>query len=125
MQAGSQDEDRAGRLRRWLRRELPPLALTIALLVLARSSFANHYQVPSGSMMRRLVPGGRVVVDLAASGLRVPFTAIGRLARGRPAPGEVVASKSPVERSRLIQRGGGVGGQTCALAAGRWRLAGC
>ncbi|WP_298580681.1 signal peptidase I [uncultured Luteimonas sp.] len=124
MQAGSRDEDRAGRLRRWLRRELPPLALTIALLVLARSSFANHYQVPSGSMMPTLVPGDRVVVDMSAYGLRVPFTAIELLARGRPAPGEVVVFKSPVDGTRLIKRVVAVGGQTVALADGRLRVDG-
>lgn len=107
------------RLQRWLRRELPPLALTIALLVLARSSFANHYQVPSGSMMPALVPGDRVVVDMSAYGLRVPFTGIEVLGRGRPAPGEVVVFKSPVDGTRLIKRVAAVGGQTVALVDGR------
>ena len=108
-----------GRLRHWLRRELPPLLLMIALLVLARSSFANHYQVPSGSMLPALVPGDRVLVDMSAYGLRVPFTAIELLGRGRPAPGDVVVFKSPVDGTRLIKRVVAVGGQVVALVDGR------
>src|SRR5690606_12437046 len=97
MRTTTPTSDGTGKLRHWLRRELPPLLLMIALLVLARSSFANHYQVPSGSMMPALVPGDRVVVDMSAYGLRVPFTAIELLGRGRPAPGDVVVFKSPVD----------------------------
>ncbi|MGY1521370.1 signal peptidase I [Luteimonas sp. A482] len=119
MRTSTRTSDDTGSLRHWLRRELPPLLLMIALLVLARSSFANHYQVPSGSMMPTLVPGDRVVVDMSAYGLRVPFTAIELLGRGRPAPGEVVVFKSPVDGTRLIKRVVAVGGQTVALVDGR------
>jgi len=124
MQTGSQTRDSTGRLRHWLRRELPPLLLMIALLVLARSSFANHYQVPSGSMMPALVPGDRVVVDMSAYGLRVPFTGIELLGRGRPAPGDVVVFKSPLDGTRLIKRVVAVGGQTVALVDGRLQVDG-
>lgn len=110
---------RSARLRRWLRRELPSLALAIALLVVARASLANHYQVPSGSMMPALVPGDRVVVDMSAYGLRVPFTAIELLGRGHPSPGDVVVFKSPVDGTRLIKRVVAVGGQSVALRDGR------
>ncbi len=109
----------AGRARRWLRRELPPLLLLIALLVVARSSFANHYHVPSGSMEPTLRPGDRVLVDMSAYGLRVPFTGLELLPRGRPEPGEVVVFKSPRDGTRLIKRVVAVGGQTVALRDGR------
>ena len=58
----------------WLRREALPLLVMLLLLGTARASFANHYQVPSGSMQPTLQPGDRVVVDMSAYGLRVPFT---------------------------------------------------
>ncbi len=112
------------RARGWLRRELPPLLLTIALLVVARSSFANHYHVPSGSMEPTLLPGDRVVVDMSAYGLRVPFTAIELLARGEPLPGEVVLFRSPADGTRLIKRVVAVGGQRVALVDGRLRIDG-
>ena len=82
MDRAPSDRPRTARLQHWLRRELPPLALTIALLVLARSSFANHYQVPSGSMMPALLPGDRVDVVLTrdlASGAAIEGAGRSRL----------------------------------------------
>ena len=115
------DHETSG-MARWLRRELPPLLLTIALLVVARSSFANHYVVPSGSMEPTLVPGDRVVVDMSAYGVRVPFTGIELLRRGRPVPGDVVVFKSPADGTRLIKRVVAVGGQRVELVDGRLRI---
>jgi len=112
------------RARAWLRRELPPLLLMIALLVVARASFANHYHVPSGSMEPTLAPGDRVLVDMSAYGLRVPFTRIGLVQRGRPRPGEVVVFKSPHDGTRLIKRVVAVGGQRVALVDGRLQVDG-
>lgn len=108
----------------WLRRELPQLLLTIALLVLARSSLANHYVVPSGSMQPTLVPGDRVAVDMSAYGLRLPFTAIRLVDRSRPAPGDVVVFKSPDDGTRLIKRVVAVGGQRVELVDGQLHIDG-
>lgn len=73
-------------LRARLRRELTPLLLTVALLVVARSSFANHYHVPSGSMEPTLRPGDRVLVDMGAYGLRIALHRQGAgAARASPA----------------------------------------
>lgn len=106
-------------LRARLRRELTPLLLTVALLVVARSSFANHYHVPSGSMEPTLRPGDWVLVDMGAYGLRMPFTGKVLVPRGRPRPGDVVVFHSPADGTRLIKRVAAVGGQTVALADGR------
>ena len=100
-------------------REHGPLLLMVLLLVVARSSFANHYQVPSGSMQPALQPGDRVVVDMGAYGVRVPFTDIELIARGIPTPGDVVVFKSPADGTRLIKRVVAVGGQTVGLRGGR------
>ncbi len=107
------------RARRWLRRELSPLLLMLALLVVARSSFANHYHVPTGSMEPTLMPGDRVLVDMSAYGLRVPFTGIELVQRDRPRPGEVVVFKSPYDGTRLIKRVVAIGGQDVSLLDGR------
>lgn len=104
---------------RRLLREYGPLLLLVLLLVVARSSFANHYQVPSGSMQPTLQPGDRVVVDMSAYGVRVPFTDIELVARGEPLPGDVVVFRSPADGTRLIKRVVAVGGQTVALRQGR------
>lgn len=108
----------------WLRRELPQLLLAIALLVIARSSLANHYVVPSGSMQPALVPGDRVLVDMSAYGLRLPFTGVELVARGRPVPGDVVVFKSPQDGTRLIKRVVAVGGQQVELVDGGLRIDG-
>ena len=43
--------DSAGpRILRWLRAEAMPLLAIVLLMTVARSSFANHYVVPTGSM---------------------------------------------------------------------------
>ena len=69
---------------RWLRQNFAFGLFMLGLLV-ARSSFADHYLVPSGSMENTLFPGDRVVVDKRAYGLRVPFTLM------RIMPGEAPA----------------------------------
>lgn len=101
------------------RREWATLALFLLLLALARTSLANHYQVPSGSMEPNLRPGDRVVVNMLAYGLRVPFTDIELIDRGEPQRGDVVVFKSPDDGTRLIKRVVAVGGDQVALIDGR------
>lgn len=103
----------------WWRGEWASLIAMLLLLTLARTSFANHYQVPSGSMEPNLMPGDRVVVNMMAYGLRVPFTDIELYDRGEPVPGDVVVFKSPEDGTRLIKRVVAVGGQAVALHDGR------
>lgn len=102
----------------WWRGEWASLALMLLLLTLARTSFANHYQVPSGSMEPNLMPGDRIAVNMMAYGLRVPFTDIELYDRGEPAPGDVVVFKSPQDGTRLIKRVVATGGQTVSLSNG-------
>ncbi len=101
------------------RGEWATFALLILLLTVARTSLANHYQVPSGSMEPTLMPGDRVAVDMLAYGLRIPFTDIELIDRGEPQPGDVVVFKSPADGTRLIKRVVAVGGDTVALVDGR------
>ena len=112
-------QSRRRRVAAWLYREALPLLLMLALLVVARSSFANHYHVPSGSMQPTLEPGDRVVVDMSAYGLRVPFTRHVLVGRGRPQRGEVAVFASPGDGTRLIKRVVAVGGDTVAVVDGR------
>ncbi len=102
----------------WLRREALPLAAMLLLLGAARDSLANHYQVPSGSMQPTLQPGDRVVVDMRAYGLRLPFTNIKLLATGQPRRGDVAVFDSPADGTRLIKRVVAVGGDRVQLHDG-------
>ena len=117
-------QSRRRRVAAWLYREALPLLLMLALLVVARSSFANHYHVPSGSMQPTLEPGDRVVVDMSAYGLRVPFTRHVLVGRGRPQRGEVAVFASPEDGTRLIKRVVAVGGDKVQLLDGRLAING-
>lgn len=102
---------------KWLRQNRVFVLFMFALLV-ARSSFADHYAVPSGSMERALFPGDRVVVDKQAYGLRIPFTLVKIAAGEAPARGDVVVFDAPDDGTRLIKRIVAVGGDGLEVRSG-------
>ena len=102
----------------WVRREVLPLLVMLLLLFAARDSLANHYQVPSGSMQPTLQPGDRVVVDMRAYGLRLPFTDVQLLAGQAPQRGDVAIFDSPADGTRLIKRMVAVAGDCVQLHDG-------
>lgn len=109
---------------RRLARELAPVAVLALVILVARSSLADHYWVPSGSMEPTLQPGDYVLVDKTAYGLRVPFTGW-RLTGGEsPAPGEIVIFDAPRDGTRLIKRVIAVGGNRVAVRDGNVYLDG-
>jgi signal peptidase I len=102
---------------RWLRQNLGFVLFLLGMLA-ARSTFADHYVVPSGSMERTLHPGDRVIVDKRAYGLRIPFT-LTRLTRGEaPARGDIVVFDAPDDGTRLIKRLVAVGGDLLEVRGG-------
>lgn len=107
------------RLKKWFKTELPSIFLLIVGVMAFRSSFADHYYVPSGSMEYTLISGDRVVVSKSAYGLRVPFTSVELMDLGPVERGDVVIFNSPRDGTRLIKRIVGVGGDNIALIAGR------
>lgn len=93
---------------------------TIALVVFsARSSFADHYVVPSGSMLPTVELGDRIFVDKLAYGLRVPFTRRYLLELGAPERGDVVVLASPVDGVTLLKRVVALPGDRVEVRAGR------
>lgn len=102
----------------WLKSELPQILLIIALVLAARSSLADHYYVPSGSMEYTLMPGDRVLVSKMAYGLRVPFTTIELGSGAAVERGDVVIFDSPKDGVRLIKRIVGIGGDTVSISDG-------
>ena len=107
-----------GRRHGWLR-EIVFIALVLAGILAGRSSLADHYVVPSGSMQHTLQPGDRVLVDKRAYGLRLPFTAIAITAGDPVERGDVVIFDSPADGTRLIKRIVAIGGDRVSLAGGR------
>jgi signal peptidase I len=104
--------------------ELLQLTLIVVLMLAFRSSFADHYHVPTGSMEYTLMPGDRVLVDKTAYGVRIPFTTIDLFAAGQPTRGDVAVFDSPTSGDRLIKRIVAVGGDSVALADGRLEVNG-
>ncbi len=98
--------------------------LFFALILAARSSFADHYFVPTGSMEHTLVPGDHVVVNKMAYGLRLPFTRLEVIDQGTPARGEVVVFDSPEDGTRLIKRVVAVSGDLIEVNQGRLSING-
>jgi signal peptidase I len=101
------------------RAEVFQFALFLALMTVFRSSFADHYYVPSGSMEYTLMPGDRVVVDKMAYGIRIPLTTVDILMARAPARGDVAVFDSPADGTRLIKRIVAIGGDEVSLREGR------
>ncbi len=114
----TQSPQSESRLRRYAREAGHFLLLMLGLMA-ARSTLADHYYVPSGSMEPTLVPGDRVVVDKMAYGLRVPFTQIHISEGDAVARGEVAIFDSPRDGTRLIKRIVAVGGDEVVVSNGR------
>lgn len=84
-----------------------------------RSSLADHYAIPSGSMEPTIQVGDHVWVDKRAYDLRVPFTSHSLLKTGEPQRGDVVVFEDPLDPSRnLIKRLVGVPGDRVAVTNG-------
>lgn len=100
-------------------REAVSFGLIALVLLAARSTLADHYTVPSGSMEYTLLPGDRIFVAKYTYGFRVPFTEW-KLTGGRGVErGEVVVFDSPVEDIRLVKRIVAVGGDTVSIRSGQ------
>lgn len=124
MQSQPESSTPPEKMRRWMRSELPQIALMLLLLAVARDSFANHYYVPSGSMEHTLEIGDRVAVDMRAYGVRLPFTGVQLIATGKPERGDIAVFDSPQDGTRLIKRVAAVAGDDVELADGRLSING-
>lgn len=102
----------------WLRDEMPQFIFLVLLVFAGRSSLADHYLVPSGSMEETLQVGDRVVVDKRAHGLRLPFTNIEISNGAGVTRGEVVIFDSPRNGVRLIKRIVAIGGDEVLIRNG-------
>jgi len=102
----------------WLKNELPSILLLILGIFAVRSSLADHYYVPSGSMEYTLMAGDRVLVSKLTYGLRIPFTNVELLSGKNVGRGDIVILDSPRDGTRLIKRIVGIGGDTISLKDG-------
>lgn len=111
------------RLHRILR-EGVVLGLLVVGILAGRSTLADHYYVPSGSMEYTLISGDRVFVDKRAYGLRIPFTTIELTQGDSVRRGDVVIFDSPRDGTRLIKRIVAVGGDNVLIRNGHLAING-
>ena len=112
----------APRRSRWWA-DLAAILLAGAVVFSARHSLADHYHVPTGSMIPSVEIGDRVWVNKGAYALRIPFTGIG-LRTGSPERGDVVVLRSPDDGIVLLKRVVAVPGDRVAVQRGRLELDG-
>jgi signal peptidase I len=111
-------EPQRSRFRR-IAREVVRIAAFALVLMSARSTLADHYTVPSGSMEPTIETGDRIFVNKAAYGLRVPFTDAYVTRFDGPALGDVVVLDSPEEDKVLLKRVVGTPGTRIEVRRGR------
>jgi signal peptidase I len=115
----------AVRDKKWWISELTSLAVVLAAVTAARSSLADHYYVPSGSMEYSLMPGDRVVVNKMAYGFRIPLTKIDIVGSSTPTRGEIAVFDSPEDgTTRLIKRIVAIGGDHVTVVDGQLSING-
>ena len=93
-------------------------AVTVLVLLSARSSLADHYLVPSGSMEPTVETGDHIFVNKGAYGVRVPFTHTIAARFDGPKVGDVVVLDSPEEDKVLLKRVVATPGVTVEVRAG-------
>lgn len=100
-------------------RDLLSVGAAAAIVFVARTSLADHYVVPSGSMQPTVRIGDRVFVDKAAYGLRTPL-GHGYLVRGaEPRRGDVVVLEAPDTGIVLLKRVVAVPGDRVEVRSGQ------
>ena len=78
--------------------------LCLLVLFASRSSFADWYLVPTGSMQPTIVEGDRIFVNKMAYRLEVPFTDIVIMETGQPKRGDIVVFNSEKANNRMVKR---------------------
>jgi signal peptidase I len=96
-----------------------PFVLFIVLMFSFRSSVADWYHVPSGSMEPTIQAGDRIVVDKTAYTLELPFSDIVIANTGDVERGDIVIINSSAAQNRLVKRAVAVAGDTAELRHNR------
>jgi signal peptidase I len=100
------------------RKHLSTLGILFFLLGI-RSTFANQYVVPSGSMLPAIQIGDRILANRVAYDLKLPLSNIILLHVADPERGDVVVFESPIEKGlTLVKRLVAVGGDHVVIDNG-------
>jgi signal peptidase I len=110
--------------RRSLLREFVGVFVAMAVVLVARQSFADHYVVPTGSMEPTVQVSDHVLVEKAAYGLQFPLVGGYVATFDGPARGDVVVLTSPVDGTTLLKRVVALPGDSVAVRGGELALGG-
>ncbi len=99
----------------FIKRNLP-FILFVVLMFSFRSSVADYYHVPTGSMEPTIQVGDRIVVDKSAYTFELPFTNMVLAHTGNIARGDIVVIQSSAANTRLVKRVIAVAGDTVHLS---------
>jgi signal peptidase I len=103
-QPEKRETGKGGSRMRRLGRDAVSLAVFVFIALSARASLADHYVVPTGSMIPTVHEGDRVFVSKAAYGLRLPMSSTWLARWSNPKRGDVVVLESPVDKTVLLKR---------------------
>ena len=91
------------------------IIIFLASMLFFRSTIADWYHVPTGSMQPNILIGDRVWVNKLAYDVKIPFTDINLNRHSEPVAGDVVVFDSTASDERLIKRVIGVPGDRIAM----------
>ena len=98
--------------------------LFVLVLLVFRSSFADQYLVPSGSMQPTIEIGDRIYVNKMAYDLQIPFTDISLVKVKTPSRGDIVVFKNPRNNINMVKRLIGLPGDQIEIMDGYVRVNG-
>lgn len=94
----------SGKIPKKARREILTIGLLALGILSARSTLADHYVVPTGSMRPTVEIDDRVLVNKLAYGIHLPFIRPYLIDFDGPQRGDVVVLDSPVDDVVLLKR---------------------
>lgn len=106
------------------RKDLLAIAAAASVVLVGRSSLADHYHVPTGSMLPTVLENDHIFVNKAAYGLRLPFSQVRLAEFSGPDRGDVVVLESPESGIVLLKRVVALPGDTVQVRDGHLLLNG-
>ncbi|XOV79994.1 MAG: signal peptidase I [Aestuariibacter sp.] len=98
--------------------------IAMLLLLVCRSSIADWYHVPTGSMLPTIIQGDRIFVNKLAYQVQIPFTNIAIMELDQPKTGDIIVFESAAAENRLIKRVIGTPGDVVSMQANRLTING-